>query len=89
MEWMSISASVLLYICAGITVKRSVTIPFNKQKCQNNGVILSERSEPKDLRTDLRAKVNQVRGFFDFAFAPLRMTNLLAGHIYHLADESR
>ena len=42
-----------------------------------NTVILSERSEPKDLRTDFTANDNKMRGFFDFAAqkaASLRMT---------------
>ena len=39
------------------------------------GVILSERSESKDLRTDGRFAVNLVRRSFDFGLRPaLRMT---------------
>ena len=34
------------------------------------------RKESKDLRTDLIANVIQMRRFFDFADAPLRMTDL-------------
>ena len=51
-------------------------IGFHKQNCWNNGVILSEQSESKDLRTDLTANVKEVRRFFDSAYAPLRMTYL-------------
>jgi len=37
-------------------------------------VILSERSESKDLGTDLTANVIVMRRFLDFANAPLGMT---------------
>ena len=40
-------------------------------------VILSERSEPKDLRTKSTAKVNEVWRSFDSAYATLRMTTAL------------
>ena len=40
------------------------------------GVILGERSEPKDPGTDSTANVYQMRRFFDSANAPLRMTYL-------------
>ena len=41
-------------------------------------VILSDRRESKDLRTDLTANVIKMRRFFDFALrAPLRMTYLV------------
>ena len=43
---------------------------------RNPAVILSDRRESKDLRTDLTAQVPSVRRFFDSADAPLRMTNL-------------
>ena len=37
-------------------------------------VILSEHSEPKDLRTDLRLKVIKMRRSLDSIFIPLGMT---------------
>ena len=45
-------------------------------------VILSERSESKDLRTCCFAVVKKVRRFFDFADAPLRMTQIFCDHRY-------
>ena len=34
-----------------------MVIGFDKQNCQNNGVILSDRRESKDLRTNFTANV--------------------------------
>ena len=45
---------------------------FEEQK--EEGVILSDRRESKDLGTDFTAYVTKVRRFFDSANAPLRMT---------------
>lgn len=39
--------------------------------------LVSEHSEAKDLRTDFSAYVLKMRGFFDFACVPLRMTDLV------------
>ena len=49
----------------------------------HNVVILSERSESKDLRTYYELCINAMRRFFDSAGAPLRMTYLGA----HLLDK--
>ena len=43
---------------------------------RHSDVILSDRRESKDLRTDLPVNVIKVRRFFDSADAPLRMTEL-------------
>ena len=47
-------------------------------KATNNAVILSERSESKDLGISFSTYVNSVRRSFDFVLrTPLRMTTLL------------
>ena len=49
---------------------------LSPRSCSGNkkNVILSDRRESKDLRTDLTANLSAVRGFFDSADASLRMT---------------
>ena len=53
---------------------RSQAVKTHNQKETRAAVILSERSESKDLGTNLTANINEMRRSFDFAGAPLRMT---------------
>ena len=53
-------------------------LSFTAVKATNNAVILSERSESKDLGISFSTYVNSVRRSFDFVLrTPLRMTTLL------------
>ena len=52
-------------------------------------VILSDRRESKDLRTDFTANVIQMRRFLDFANAALGMTYRYIVHFDDSAYESR
>ena len=52
----------------------SQAVKTYNQKETRAAVILSERSESKDLGTNLTANINEMRRSFDSAGAPLRMT---------------
>ena len=66
-----------------------MVIGFDKQACQKNGVILSDRRESKDLRINFTAHVTVSAKILRLRYAPLRMTYLLHCVIYLLAYESR
>ena len=54
-----------------------------------SGVILSEHSESKDLRTEILHSVNDNAKILRLHFVALRMTCLLVCAFFSLADESR
>ena len=64
----------------------SQAVKTYNQKETRAAVILSERSESKDLGTNLTANINEMRRSFDSAGAPLRMTTaFLVVMLYRLS----
>ena len=66
-----------------------MVIGFDKQNHRKSGVILSDRRESKDLRTDFTANVTVSAKILRLRCAPLRMTDLRHCALYLLAYERR
>ena len=76
----------LLSVCRKNTI---MVIGIHKQNCRNKGVILSDRRESKDLRTDFPVNKNKMRRFFGSAYAALRMTASVVCYFHGDTDERR